>query len=49
MAQELANDDGWLVYEFDQPPSRRTIGWFIDDLSGVVENVFSWILQQVLC
>jgi hypothetical protein len=48
MAQELANEDVWPVCEFDRPPSRRTIGRFIDDLSGVVEEVFSRMLQQVL-
>ena len=48
MAQELANDDVWRVCEFKRPPSRRTLGRFIDDLSGVVEDVFSRILQQVL-
>lgn len=48
MAQELANDDVWPVCGFDRPPSRRTIGRFIDDLSGVVEDVFSRILRQVL-
>ena len=48
MAQELANDDVWRVCEFKRPPSRRTIGRFINDLSGVVEEVFSRILQQVL-
>jgi hypothetical protein len=44
MAQELANDDVWRVCGFKRPPSRRTIGRFIDDLSGVVEEVFSRIL-----
>jgi hypothetical protein len=48
MAQELANDDIWPVCDFDRPPSRRTISRFINDLSGVVEDVFSRILRQVL-
>jgi hypothetical protein len=48
MEQELANDDIWPVCGFDRPPSRRTIGRFIDDLSGVVKEVFSRILRQVL-
>ena len=48
VAQELPNDDVWRVCEFKQPPSRRTVGRFIDDLSGVIEAVFSRILQQFL-
>ena len=48
MKQELANDDVWPVCGFDRPPSRRTIGRFIDDLSGIVEEVFSRLLRQFL-
>jgi hypothetical protein len=39
MAQELANDDVWPICGFDQPPSRRTIGRFIDDLFGALSFV----------
>lgn len=48
MVQDLANDDVWPVCGFGRAPSRQTIGRFIDDLSGVVEEVYSRILRQGL-
>lgn len=46
MERELADDDVWPVCGFDRPLSWRMVDRFIDNLSGMVEEVFSGLFVR---
>ena len=46
VARELQSTFVWLGYGFDRPPSRDAVDRFLTDLEHVIDDVFTYLVEQ---